>query len=384
MDHRELVRVLQEHFGGSQISGRDVITFPSGPHYRLRLRVEEGRIRSVLTGPDFDPAEFEQLQQLVRTRLIDSPGETVARVVLFSSLPVSGWLSMPEVGLQICPVQGSAPRPPVIYADNPFILEFRLSRGGDNFITNQRCTRLAIEWGRVLNAVLRTSIKVVTPRQSSHWGYDSDGDVSKWLPELYFLPDFQQYNDDFSSPDGAPLTLVSHDEYYKSDVRPGADRDELILPDSLPSLLAAFIRLAAPQRRQFLRAATWIDTAARMWDINTSSWFTSLVSAIETFVEADQQDRCPKCESVLGVTRAFIELVERYSPDSDARMRRVIYNYRSKLSHGELLLQIDEAPWAFGAGFSVQEHEASDHLVRVVRDVMVNWLLRFQAIDQRN
>jgi hypothetical protein len=62
-------------------------------------------------------------------------------------------------------------------------------------------------------------------------------------------------------------------------------------------------------------------------------------------------------------------------------MRNTIYRYRSNLSHGTMLLQLDEAPWSFGSTFREEEYEASRRLDRITRDVMVNWLRKFGAIE---
>ncbi len=383
VDHLELLYLLKSHFKIAQISDKDVISLPPGSRHRLRVKVERDGIRHILRGPGFDPVEFAELQRQVQEQLVDSPGETIGRAILFSSLPVPGTLDMPEVGLRISPAPDSAPRPDVIYADHPFLLEFRMRRGGGDWtVSNQRRIKLAGEWSLVLNALLRTRIWFPTPRGTHHWVYDNDSGVSRWLSGSYFVPDFALYADSFTKTAAQALPLVPHDEYYGSDVRPGAERDALTLPDSLPELLGVFARLAPRQRRQYLRAATWIQIASRTWNVGASSWFTAHVSAIETFVEPDYDDKCAKCGSVLGVTRAFKGLVERYSPDSTKKMRDAIYDLRSDLSHGEALLQLDESPWSFGSTFREQEYDASQWLVRVTRDVMVNWLRKFGAMGR--
>ncbi len=382
-DYREVLYVLKTYFKFAAISDKDVIYLPPGDKHHLRVKVERDRIRYVQRGPGFDKAEFDELQRLVRKVIVDSPSEKVARAILFSSLPVPGTLSMPGIGLKISPAPDSAPQPGVIYADNPFLLEFRVPRGGGDWtITNQRRARLAGEWSLVLNAILRTRIWFPTPRGTHHWVYDDKAGVSRWLSASYNIPDFELYADSFTEAAGPALPLAPHEEYYGSDVRPGAERDQLVLPDSLPDLLGVFARMAPSRRSQFLRAATWIQIASRTWDVSASSWYTAHVSAIETFVEPDYNDKCEKCASVLGVTRAFKEVVERYSPDSDKTMRNRVYDYRSKLTHGSILLQLDEAPWSFGSTFRAEEDDASRRLVRITRDVMVNWLRKFASIER--
>jgi hypothetical protein len=78
---------------------------------------------------------------------------------------------------------------------------------------------------------------------------------------------------------------------------------------------------------------------------------------------------------MVGVSRSFRDFVERFSPQSNHKMRQTIYTLRSQISHGSMLLAIDDTPWAFGATFNADHSQAMDDLYRIVRDVMVNWLL---------
>jgi hypothetical protein len=191
---------------------------------------------------------------------------------------------------------------------------------------------------------------------------------------MYAVEGWSSYADEFQELT-SEFHLAGHSEYYDSDIRPGAERDEVVVPESLPELLRIFAGLKPEPRRQYLRAATWIQMSDRAWDISTSYWFTGRVSAIETFVQADKSEVCEHCGSILGITRAFKAVLEKYAPRLDKQARDSIYDYRSRLSHGEMLSRPDEKPWAFAATSSVVERSAQDSLVRAARDVMVNWLL---------
>lgn len=318
LDHSELLRVLQDHYRVSSASGRDVLEFPAGAQHQLRVRLENGRIRSILKGPDFDAEDFKGLIALVRERIVDSPGSVVGREILMASLPIGNGMAFPALDLQISPPPDNAPRPGVIYAEHPFVLEFRMPRGGDGFITNQRRLATATEWGLVLNALLRLQVRVPTPRASHYWAYRPEENRSEWLQELYFVDGWSAYAEDFQ-PAPSPFQTVDHSEYYESDIRPGAERDEVILPKSLPDLLSNFARLEPTSRQLYLRAATWIQISDRVWETSPSSWFRSRVSAIETFVQADASDVCDQCGSVVGVTKAFRATLEQYAPRLDKK-----------------------------------------------------------------
>jgi len=54
-----------------------------------------------------------------------------------------------------------------------------------------------------------------------------------------------------------------------------------------------------------------------------------------------------------------------------------LYALRSKLAHGGGLLQLDESRWAFSFNTSaLQEREKWTELYNMVREVLINWLLR--------
>jgi hypothetical protein len=385
IDHRELLRVIQDHFGRAAFDEKGILHFPASDSAQLRVKVTNGLIDDIEPGEDFAEDRFQELLMVVQRRLADSPGEFVARVILHSSRVIQGYWRDDELGLQLTPPTSEAPRPPVIMADHPFVLEVRLHEGGDGFITNERILRAAIEWGLVLNAVLRIPIVVPDPRIRHLWVYDDEAKRSRWLQASYFTDSFEQPRSEFSKP-AELIPVYPHDEYYESKVTPGAARDIATLPDSLSQILSAFAGLSHEERSIYLRAARWVQVATAVWDLNASSWVTAMVSALETLVPKPSE-RCRECGNVLGVgwcatcgstvgvSREFRDFVERYSRRSDYKMRQTIYSLRSRISHGSMLLAIDDTPWAFGATFEPEHRQTMEDLLRIVRDVMVNWLL---------
>jgi hypothetical protein len=259
-------------------------------------------------------------------------------------------------------------------ADHPFLVESQIARGGDGFITNQRILRAGTEWGLVLNSVLRLTVKVPDPRARHVWVFDDESQKSRWLQVGYSVPGFDALGATFTTWFGTAVPQFDHREYYESWAPPLATSDLASFPQSLNRLLSTFAALDAEHRNTYLRAGRWIHAASDVWLLNASSWFTAMVSAIETFVPPPTK-RCPKCKSMIGISENFRAFVEQYSPRSNHQMRQTIYRMRSGISHGTFLLPIDETPWAFGATFDAEQRQAMDDLQRIVRDVMVNWLL---------
>jgi hypothetical protein len=216
-------------------------------------------------------------------------------------------------------------------------------------------------------------------RFSHHWVADTEQPVTvKWAQELYWIDGFADYADGFSPARDAQVVLIPHDEYYAPAFRSTAD--DVVLPDSLSRLLLAYSELERVERRRFLRACMWLQVAERSWDYSMSTWFTALVSSLETLV-LPSGERCSKCGSVVGETRSFKEFVAHYSPSSEPAVRDSIYEMRSTIAHGSAFLEADAAPWASSpiTPDRVLQLELMDDLVTVVRETIVNWLLEAHA-----
>jgi len=378
IDHRELLRVMHEHFRTAAFEENGTIAFPAGPRTVLVVKAEQGVIRWIHRGSAFDAQSLQTVIETAQRRLVESPGRVVSRTILHSSRVIAGYWRSEHLRLQIFPAPPPAPQPPVIMADHPFVLETEIMQGGDGFITNQRLLRAGVEWGLVLNAILRVSVKVPDPRGRHLWIYDDASGESRWLQAGYFVPGLDGLGATFTAWFGNAIPQFNHDEYYESWGPPLADRDLAPFPRSMDRLLSSFASLDAEHRDTYLRAARWIRAASDVWILNASSWFTAMVSAIETFVPRPTR-RCPTCNSMIGITQNFRDFVEKHSPRSDHSMRQTIYSIRSGLSHGSFLLRIDATPWAFSATFDAEQRQAMDDLQRIVRDVMVNWLLDHES-----
>src|SRR5258708_40324200 len=80
---------------------------------------------------------------------------------------------------------------------------------------------------------------------------------------------------------------------------------------------------------------------------------------------------------MIRIGRGVREFLARYAPKSDPKMRTIVYNYRSKISHGDSLLHLDESPWdraRLHAGW-INEREAQRALHEMTQEMMVNWLM---------
>ena len=284
---------------------------------------------------------------------------------------------------QICAAPASAPKPEQTIADHPFVFEFPLAQSSDAFITSQRKTRKTLEWTWFLNAVLRTRIKAIGPRADYHWSLCMCGNDAltqaniKWAQEFYTIDNFRTQDDGFSACDEPHVAKIPFENYYAADVYRW---DEFVVPDNLDALIEAFANLKPEDRFRFLRACQWVYVAYAHWVTHASSFYIALVAAIESLLPAaPKSERCPECgrDKGPGPTQLFHDFVEAHTKSETASNRKPLYALRSKLAHGLGLLQLDERPWAFSFNTSaLQERESWTELYNVVREVLINWLLK--------
>ncbi len=379
VDDRELLYLLEREYGHPQIADRKILIYPGGERYAIAIREKDGQIKSIQPGPGFDRAIWQQFKSSIQRVLLEQgTGPSIAVYVLFSSRPITGSFGSSPV-IRIHPAPPEAPRPGIVDAEHPFILEFRVKRSSDGSLTDMRRLRGALEWTWTLNALLRYSITCLTPRNRFFWSlyaYESDGGSTRavrWSQEYYEIDGFQPYLDDFSEPGEAEIPSHPHREYYEASYL--EPLDTVTVPDSLSKMVDAVVMMPAEGRRRFLRSAQWKHVANKFWDVHVSSWFTALVSSLESLMDPPTE-RCPTCNAVLKVTQRFKNFVERYAPNSDPGARGVLYGIRSKIAHGSGLMSLDEAVWDRSSRSRfLEELDAQDELARAARDVQVNWLL---------
>src|SRR5437867_4142330 len=268
-------------------------------------------------------------------------------------------------------------------ADHPFVFEFPLRQSSDGFITNQRRTRKNLEWTWFLNAVLQTRIKAIGPRADYHWVLNlsanrapTQADVI-WGQEFYTIDGSKAQDEEFSACGEPHIARIPHEEYYATAVYRW---EEFVVPDNFDDMINAFTHLNSEDRFRFLRACQWVYVAYAHWVTHASSFYIALVAAIESLLPAaPKSERCPECgrDKGPGPTQLFHDFVEAHTKSETASNRKPLYALRSKLAHGLGLLQLDERPWAFSFNTSaLQERESWTELYKVVREVLINWLLK--------
>jgi hypothetical protein len=217
-----------------------------------------------------------------------------------------------------------------------------------------------------------------------------------WASEGYMIHKLKYLVDDFPVAAGAPpLKQVEADTYY--DFLAGY-ADTLTIPAELTRLLDAFNGLDGDDRERFLRACFWYHTASAVWDYSQSLYLTSLVNAIECLASVGPQRTTPEGPSKLflafmrrfaplrprlgdlvktgGPSALFKSLMRSFAPGgpSGALLTR-IYDTRSKITHGERLLYLDQSsPSVRLDQTSARDREVGDSASVLCRGALINWL----------
>src|SRR3990172_3781233 len=133
LDSGDLIAILSDAFGGSQLAADDKVAYPNANQARIILEYDGGRIVAVTPGPAFDPVEWETVAGRVETELLVSiPG--FARRIAFCYYRIKGWWRSDRLGVQILPPPPQAPDAKVEYAEHPFVLEYPIMRSSNGLI----------------------------------------------------------------------------------------------------------------------------------------------------------------------------------------------------------------------------------------------------------
>jgi len=382
VDHLELLHIFQEHLGGGCLDDEDVFLFPCSKQFALKVTLADQRITKIERGTNFTAKQITELQLRIQLELREDQGIIVGRDILFHSWPVNGAFTSKMRQVQILPAPSTAPRPTVLWADHPFVLEFTFRKSSNPQVTHYRQWELRHLWAWLFNAILRGSVKYIGPRSRRMWAIDHDemgqqGTETKvrWSQEFYIVPGFQMLQDNFSVFEHARLALIPENEYYSTYYS-----EEMSLPYTIDEIIGAYVKLSGDKRRRFQRALSLVYNAQFFWEHNISSYYIAFVQAIETLSHSTVRSiPCPTCKRDIspGPTKRFADFVNQYATDLQLtnKQQRWLYDVRSRIVHGAGLFQIDERPWNINFSISYSRTDEAYKLIsRLTRSVLINWL----------
>jgi hypothetical protein len=394
IDSTELMILLKERIGGiGQFdSDREPKKFclPSaGSDCRIKLTFRGGSIVAIDRGAAFDQAKWDELSAEIKRAILSGSPKT-GRDTSFSNRRVTGGWAGANSGVRILPPSASTPHTAVESADHPFILEFPVEVSELKDITNHRRIREHRRLTSVLNILLLGDISCALRRSQHLWAKPAVGGSTsdvEWVYSFFPSADLGLVIRDTPTPLPAErLQEVDPEEYYRPQGEPGKLRGDsgrgLTVPTDLDESIKLYQNLPKEHREKFDRAAYWLDMASRQWYLSASSSFACLVSAIESMVDrgATHKVFCPQCRAdfshdVPGALQRFKEFLEKYAPGGPLDTRRKkMYDLRSRILHGSLLLNLDQDV-SFGMeppGWD--EIEIHHELWALTQTALRNWL----------
>jgi Apea-like HEPN len=368
---------------------------------RIVLVYDGKLLKGIEPGPAFNDTEWASIVEEVRFSIMDGLYK-VGRDYSFVSYRVMGTWRGERSGVQILAADERAPRAPVEMALHPFILEFPLQITGEWSITNARRIRTHRRLTMLLNVLLAGRTSFLGSQPEFFWAtVPSDRRPwfnfpqirqflrmappkppppnIRWVQEFYFAPLESVVNDELSRPTSGTVEVVDSAAYYES---VGHDGRGLRVPSDLDASLVAYQRLTPECLSRFNRAMSWMNLASRFGYRHMSASYVALVSAIESLAEQGATHRvlCPDCGGMSqhrapGPTEAFRRFFDNYAPGASQRRRRTeMYDLRSKIVHGNALMELDEErgggrdpPWH-------NERSLHDELFSLSRLALRNWL----------
>ncbi len=199
----------------------------------------------------------------------------------------------------------------------------------------------------------------------------------------------------FSTPQGAKLTVVPFQKYYKRirDAYYGGKDNQIELPSNINNLFDIYFSLDATKKIAFHTACYSYNQALELTykSMSASLSLIAAVMGIEALVNCDNSSgtsRCSECGALKSIescevcgspryyaTSRFKNFMTKYGPPNSKKFYTNLYNLRSRLAHGTLLLRDDEFDSGFHTGGQDEQQMFKRESLILVRLAILNWLL---------
>jgi hypothetical protein len=389
VDQSELEQLLQAHFGRAKaVTNREIHygreDLDLKPALIVRYTKETARIATIEPHPGLALDDVAQIERKIHEQLLQSPGERIGQLVLFSSLAFNGWFRYRD-RFQLIPLPSDAPRPILGISGHPLLMQFRFPGSDDMMIRLQRQSRVGREL-ELLCTALSMNIEGAIPITARyHWSLvgaqDPTNSRSEYCLEAYSWPGGSGQTAEFSSVKAwHPAPRLPHHDYYA--VVGISVGQEMSLPETFDELFDAYFQRGPIEQERFLRAAHWHQFAHRAYGHSNSGSYSALITAVETLMGPEQASvkRCATCGRTTGggSKRQFLNFVETYAPGPGitAQDRSRFYAVRSALAHGNRLLQFDRFTWSGLTPSYLDDWNTHRAMWLLVRTMMVNWIAR--------
>jgi hypothetical protein len=179
----------------------------------------------------------------------------------------------------------------------------------------------------LLSLFFRTAIEPRQQAASIVWGTPDD------LTNLYGMPDVDDDEGIYSDAGEAFVQTAAEVPDVESD-------GKFRMPLDAPVLWRGIRVLDDASRTRLWNALGAYTTAWRLKEPHPSLSLVSLVTAIEAIVDPNELKRCPKCDSVEGLGKAYRRTIARYTGTAEETLKSftdVMYGRRSSTLHSGVL-----------------------------------------------
>jgi len=383
VDEPELTTLVSHFFAGGRMEpGADNVELTkeqgSGGEPALILHFHDGVLTDISAGPALTADDVAELCGRIEQSALASDELQVGRKIFFTMPEATGWWRYKDV-FQLQPAPPEAPRPGMVMAAHPLVVELAYPKSDDYLVRIVRERFRSWELGLLLNLMLYGDVQAPGDRHPHHWVLDDEGEhLPKYLNEGYWFPGFEAIAAEFSPTDAvSPMDEIDDPVYYG---RIGISVDQrLDVPKSLTELLDRYFSLPSPERMSVLRAAYWLRHARDVWDLSHTAYYLAVINAVEVMLPDPSGERCPTCGLIRGKgpTVLFEEFLDSHAPRTEETepSRKELYRARSKMSHGRVLLRSD-VPRAWGVLEPAEWEERDRSLAarNLAKTAILNWL----------
>ena len=381
VDQNELIEVIQSHFGRSEHLKNQLTFYNEDKSEVLVIEYNKKNKIKKIDDSNLTKLERKSLNAKVKKILIDNQVDAVGRMISFTNQAIKGSFVYKDL-FQILPLPMDAPQPKNFIGDFPFLFEFKYVSSVDPFINIARQNKKAIIYLRVINALLKNSFKGPPRYTSWHWvlRFDENITTSEFLQGgySYAIKNFNSNKySDVSAYNEIPMLPTS--EYYRNFA---LSVNEVTMPDTIVGLLTEVFNLKQDYEKKFYKAISWIDQADLIWSHSSSAFYICLVTTIETFLDS-KSESCECCgQKKFSIKNKFMKFLEEHLQDSNEilKIKKIIYDTRSSLTHGGSVLPSDFEPWNFMTGLeAMDENQLKRTTYRLVKIAIHNWLVKINS-----
>lgn len=279
---------------------------------------------------------------------------------LFSPLIIKNTFRFKNV-FQILPIPEHFPQIEANYIDvsHPFILEYSYPKSIDPFINWFRSDNIYNELSLILNSLFKRGIEIIPNQQKQkRIKRPKDNKLNCEYLRLGYSPEEvdKRIKDDlwFTIVDNyTPFKEINYKDYYSPEPLDLDDYYNMCLPSNILTSLKNYFALEINEKEKFLNSSYRIQVAIEIFDVSISSAYVSLATSIEVFLQ-NPRERCSECNKPISKencntcnqpnwwpTKYFKEFINKYSSSISQKEQNNLYNLRSNLSHGNILLTSD-------------------------------------------